>query len=109
MLNGWDTAAPSKRFFDIMLTVEDLLKRIKQPNNPSWLLVGVDSKDEGQLKIAVNGGMGNIICTSIDRYPPEIKACVLAMIDEGALYLESNVKPYQVSQTQSVFFYTLKK
>lgn len=49
--------------------------------------MGVDSKDESQLNIAVNGGMGNMICTSIERYLPEIKTCVLTMIDEGALYL----------------------
>jgi len=49
---------------DFMLTQESFLKRIKQPNSPSWLAVGVDTQDDSQLYIAVNGGM-NIRIVSI--------------------------------------------
>jgi hypothetical protein len=51
-----------------MLTQENFIKRIKQPNSPSWLHVGVDTLDENQLYIAVNGGMNNINCAPIEFY-----------------------------------------
>jgi len=91
-----------------MLTQESFIKRIKQPNSPSWLHVGVDTQDEKQLYIAVNGGMNNINCAPIENYLSEIKSCALELIDEGHLYLKANAKPLRVGQGRSAYFYTLK-
>ena len=91
-----------------MLTQESFIKRIKQPNSPSWLHVGVDTQDENQLYIAVNGGMNNINCAPIENYLPEIKSCALELIDEGHLYFKANAKPLRVGQGRSVYFYTLQ-
>lgn len=92
-----------------MLTQESFIKRIKQPNSPSWLHVGVDTQDENQLYIAVNGGMNNINCAPIESYLAEIKVCAVAMIDEGELFLDKNAKPLRIGQGRSAYFYTLKK
>jgi hypothetical protein len=91
-----------------MLTQENFIKRIKQPNSPSWLHVGFDTQDEKQLYIAVNGGMNNINCAPIENYLPEIKSCALELIDEGHLYLKANAKPLRISQGRSAYFYTLQ-
>jgi len=91
-----------------MLTQESFIKRIKQPNSPSWLHVGVDTQDENQLYIAVNGGMNNINCAPIESYLTEIKACAVAMIDEGELCITKNAKPLRIGQGRSAYFYTLK-
>jgi len=91
-----------------MLTQESFIKRIKQPNSPSWLHVGVDTQDENQLYIAVNGGMNNINCAPIESYLTEIKACAVAMIDEGELFITKNAKPLRIGQGRSAYFYTLK-
>ncbi|MDO6486261.1 hypothetical protein Q4503_01030 [Colwellia sp. 6_MG-2023] len=64
----------------IMLTVEKFKNRLLRPNHHDCLHVGVDTKDESQLYIIVNGGMANINCDPIELYPLEIKACVLEMI-----------------------------
>jgi hypothetical protein len=91
-----------------MLTQENFIKRIKQPNSPSWLHVGVDTQNENQLYIAVNGGMNNINCAPIETYLAEIKVCALVMIDEGELFLDKNPKPLRIAQGRSAYFYTLK-
>jgi len=91
-----------------MLTQESFIKRIKQPNSPSWLHVGVDTQDENQLYIAVNGGMNNINCAPIENYLSEIKNCALELIDEGELFLDKNAKPLRIGQGRSAYFYTLK-
>jgi hypothetical protein len=91
-----------------MLTQISFIKRIKQPNGPSWLHVGVDTQDENQLYIAANGGMNNINCAPIESYLAEIKVCALAMIDEGELFIDKNAKPLRIGQSRSAYFYTLK-
>jgi len=91
-----------------MLTQESFIKRIKQPNSPNWLHVGVDTQDDSQLYIAVNGGMNNINCAPIESYLAEINVCALAMIDEGELFLDKNTKPLRIGQGRSAYFYTLK-
>jgi hypothetical protein len=91
-----------------MLTQESFIKRIKQPNSPDWLHVGVDTQDENQLYIAGNGGMNNINCAPIENYLSEIKSCALELIDEGQLYLKANAKPLRIGQVRSAYFYTLQ-
>ena len=91
-----------------MLTQESFIKRIKKPNNPDWLHVGVDTQDENQLYIAGNGGMNNINCAPIENYLPEIKVCAVAMIDEGELFIDKNAKSLRIGQGRSAYFYTLK-
>jgi len=70
-----------------MLTVEKFKARLKRPNNPDWLLVGVDSKDEKQLYLLSNDGMNNINCAPIEQYAAEIKTCAREMILLGELFL----------------------
>jgi hypothetical protein len=91
-----------------MLTQEDFIKRINQPNSPSWLHVGVDTQDKNQLYIAVNGGMNNINCAPIENYLSEIKSCAFELIDEGQLYQKANAKPLRIGQGKSAYFYTLQ-
>jgi hypothetical protein len=91
-----------------MLTQESFIKRIKQPNSPDWLHVGIDTQDEKQLYIAGNGGMNNINCAPIENYLSEIKSCALELIDEGQLYLKANAKPLRIGQERSAYFYTLQ-
>ena len=91
-----------------MLTQESFIKRIKQPNSPSWLHVGVDTQDEKQLYIAVNGGMNNINCAPIENYLSEIKSCALELIDEGHLYLKPMLNHF-VSAKGEVFISILYK
>jgi hypothetical protein len=88
-----------------VLTVECFLKRIKQPNSPSWLAVGVDTQDDSNLYIAVNGGMNNINSAPIESYASEIKVCALNMIENGELYIAQNSQPYPVSNGCNVYFY----
>jgi hypothetical protein len=91
-----------------MLTEESFLKRIKQPNSPNWLAVGVDTQDNSQLYIAVNGGMNNINSAPIESYAPEIKTYTLDMIAKGELYIAPNAQPYPIGQGCSVYFYSLQ-
>jgi len=93
---------------DFMLTQESFLKRIKQPNSPSWLAVGVDTQDENQLYIAVNGGMNNINSAPIESYASEIKTCALNMIEKGELYIAPNSQSYPVSNGCNVYFYSVQ-
>jgi hypothetical protein len=72
------------------------------------MLVGVDTKDESQLYIIVNGGMGNINCAPIEIYAVEIKNCALEMITQGLLYLKSNEKSLRIGQRHCIYCYTLK-
>lgn len=91
-----------------MLTVEKFKARLIRPNHPDWLLVGVDSNDESQLYVLVNGGMANINCAPIELYPVEIKKCALEMILQEELYLRPNQKPLRISHGRSTYSYTLK-
>jgi hypothetical protein len=91
-----------------MLTVENFRARLGRSNHPDWLHVGVDTKDESQLYIIVNGGMGNINCAPIELYATEIKNCALSMVAQGELHLEANEKPLRIGQGSSIYYYTLK-
>jgi hypothetical protein len=91
-----------------MLTVEKFKARLIRPNHPDCLHVGVDTKDESQLYIIVNGGMANINCAPIELYPLEIKACALKMITQELLFLKVNEKSLRIGQSHSLYFYTLK-
>lgn len=74
-----------------MLTVEEFKTRLTQPNNPNWLLVAIDAKKAEQFYIVVNGGMGNTISSPIERYPAEIKDCVIRMLDLGELVSDEHI------------------
>lgn len=91
-----------------MLTVENFKKRLIRIEHPDWLHVGVDTKDESQLYIIVNGGMGNINCAPIELYPPEIKNCSLEMITQKHLYLKANEKSLRIGHGHSLYCYTVK-
>jgi len=91
-----------------MLTVEKFKARLDRPNHPDWLLVGVDSKDEKQLYLLSNGGMGNINCAPIEQYAAEIKICAREMILLGKLFLKENEKSVRISHGRSVYSYSLK-
>ncbi|MFT5756899.1 MAG: hypothetical protein ACI9LM_001624 [Alteromonadaceae bacterium] len=91
-----------------MLSVEKFTSRLIRPNHPDWLHVGVDSKDESQLYIIVNGGMANINCSPIELYAPEIKNCALKMIKQGELYLKEHEKSLRIGQGKSLYSYTVK-
>jgi len=68
-----------------MLTIETFKKRLTKVNSPDWLSVAIDANNVRQLYIVVNGGMGNTISTPIERYPPEIKKCIVKMLFSGEL------------------------
>jgi hypothetical protein len=91
-----------------MLTVEKFKARLARSNHPDWLHIGDNSKDESQLYIIVNGGMGNINCAPIELYAAEIKSCVLEMITQGQLYLKANEKSLCIGQGHSIYCYALK-
>jgi hypothetical protein len=91
-----------------MLTVEKFKVRLKMPNHPDWLLVGVDSKDEKQLYLLSNGGMGNINCAPIEQYAAEIKTCAREMILLGELFLKENEKSVRIGHGRRVYSYSLK-
>jgi len=91
-----------------MLTVEKFKARLKRPNHPDWLLVGVDSKDEKQLYLLSNGGMNNINCAPIEQYAAEIKTCAREMILLGEMFLNENEKSVRICHGRSVYSYALK-
>tara|TARA_R110002012_G_scaffold52191_1_gene134119 strand:+ start:20662 stop:21183 length:522 start_codon:yes stop_codon:yes gene_type:complete len=91
-----------------MLTVEKFKARLERPNHPDWLFVGVDSKDENPLYLLSNDGLNNINCATIEQYAAEIKNCVLSMVAQGELHLNSNEKPLRIGQGRSIYSYTLK-
>jgi hypothetical protein len=66
-----------------MLTIETFKKRLTKVNNPDWLSVAIDANNVRQLYIVVNGGMGNTISTPIERYPSEIKECIVKVLFSG--------------------------
>lgn len=68
-----------------MLTIETFRKRLTKVNSPDWLSVAIDANNVRQLYIVVNGGMGNTISTPIERYPIEIKECIVKMLFSGEL------------------------
>lgn len=84
-----------------MLSIEKFTSRLIRPNHPDQLHVGVDSKDESQLYIIVNGGMANINCAPIELYAPEIKHCALEMIEQSCIL--KHTKNHCVLAKEKVF------
>jgi len=68
-----------------MLTIEKFKKRLIRANHSDWLRVVVDANNKKQFYIVGNGGMGNTISAPIENYLPEIKECVISMINSGKL------------------------
>jgi len=91
-----------------MLTVEKFKARLKRPNHPDWLLVGVDSKDEKQLYLLSNDGMNNTNCAPIAQYAAEIKTCAREIILLGELFLNENKKSVRIGHRRNVYSYSLK-
>ena len=91
-----------------MLTVEKFKERLKRTNHPDRLCIGVDSQNESQLYIIVNGGIANVNCDPIELYPLHIKHCVIEMIAQEQLYLKLNEKLLRIGQGDSIYCYTLK-
>jgi hypothetical protein len=91
-----------------MLSVEQFKVRLKRPNHPDWLLVGVDANDDSQLYILSNGGMANINCAPIELYAIEIKNCARKMISLGELFLKKNEKSVRIGNGRSVYSYSHK-
>jgi hypothetical protein len=92
-----------------MLSVEQFKERIAHLNRSDWLRVVVDVNNDNQFYIVGNGGMGSTITAPIERFPPEIKDCVVSMINSGQLIteekrdflLDKNIWVYYLSYTQS--------
>ena len=88
-----------------MLTVEKLKQRLGKSNCADWLNVAVDVNNPNQLYIVGNGGMGNTISMSIEKYLPEIKEWLISKINSGklikdekkSLLLDSNIWVHYVS------------
>ena len=91
-----------------MLTVKQFKARLIQSSHPDYLHVCVDSKDENQLYIIVNGGIANINCDPIESYAIEIKDCAQEMISLGELFLKENEKSVRIDHGRSVYSYSLK-
>jgi len=91
-----------------MLNVEQFKRRLKRPNHPDWLLVGVDANDDSQLYILSNGGMANINCAPIELYADQIKYYAREMIAQGELFLKKNEKSVRIGNGRSVSSYSLK-
>jgi len=68
-----------------MLTVEKFKERLERANRSDWLHAAVDTNNENQFYIVGNGGMGNTISAPIENYLPEIKECVISMLNSGKL------------------------
>lgn len=73
-----------------MLTVEEFKTRLVRLNSPNWVSVVIDTNNTNQFYIVANGGMGNTISTPIERYPTEIKNCVIHMLSVGELIIDKN-------------------
>lgn len=74
-----------------MLTIEKFKKRLERSNHSDWLRVVADANNEKQFYIVGNGGMGTTISAPIENYLPEIKECIISMINSGQLI--QNEKP----------------
>ena len=93
-----------------MLTVEKFKVRLGRINHTDWLHVAIDANNVRQFYIVVNGGMGNTISTPIERYPLEIKECVVKMLSSGeliitkkaVLLLEIDTSVYYLSLSSTV-------
>jgi hypothetical protein len=93
----------------ILLKIEELKTRLVRLNHPDALRIGVDFIDKNRLYIIVNEGIANINCDPIELYETEIKICVLEMITQGKLYLETNEKPLRIGQGRSIYCYAFKE
>ena len=92
-----------------MLTVEQFKERIAYSNRSDWLHVVVDANNENQFYIVGNGGMGSTISAPIERLSPEIKQCIISMINSGQLIkdekrgflFDKNIWVHSLSYAQS--------
>ena len=71
-----------------MLTAKEFKKRLARKNSPDWLHVAMDAEDNTQFYIVGNGGMGTTISMALERYPAEIKVCVMDMLSTGELIVD---------------------
>lgn len=91
-----------------MLTLEQFKVRLNRTNHPDRLHIGIDSQNESQLYLILNGGIANINCVPIEQYAAEIKTCALEMIRMRQLYLKVNEVPLCIGKERSVYGYSLK-
>jgi len=92
-----------------MLSVEKFKERIACSNQSDWLHVVVDAHNENQFYIVGNGGMGTTISAPVERFAPEIKGCIVSMINSGQLIrgekrdflFDKNIWVHSLSYTQS--------
>jgi len=91
-----------------MLSVKKFISSLELPNHADALFVGVDSKDDKQLYVIGNGGLGNINCAPIESFQEEIKTHVLEMISQSELYLKQDEKPIRIGHGKSIYSYSLK-
>ena len=68
-----------------MLTVEKFKGMLTNSNHPGYLNVAFDANNANQFYIVGNGGMGTTISTPVERFLPEIKEYVIALINSGGL------------------------
>jgi hypothetical protein len=68
-----------------MLTVEKFKVMLTHSNHPGYLNVALDANNANQFYIVGNGGMGTTISASVERFLPEIKEYVIALINSGGL------------------------
>ena len=73
-----------------MLTVDEFKKRITKVNSPDWMSVVIDANNANQFYIVANGGMGNTISMPVEKFPAEIKACIISMLNSGELVINEN-------------------
>lgn len=75
-----------------MLTVEKFKVMLTHSNHPGYLNVALDANNANQFYIVGNGGMGTTISTPVDRFLPEIKEYVIALIKSGGLIKDEETR-----------------
>ena len=75
-----------------MLTVEKFKVMLAHSNHPGYLNVALDANNANQFYIVGNGGMGTTISTPVDRFLPEIKEYVIALIKSGGLIKDEGTR-----------------
>jgi hypothetical protein len=68
-----------------MLTVEKFKVMLARSDRSDSLLVALDANNENQFYIVGHGGMGTTMSAPVERFLPEIKEYVIAMINSGGL------------------------
>jgi len=75
-----------------MLTVKKFKVMLTHSNHPGYLNVALDANNANQFYIVGNGGMGTTISTPVDRFLPEIKEYVIALIKSGGLIKDEETR-----------------